>query len=263
VNATLQLLSPQPGPAGTWPTSNARGLAHVPALGEGEVHLWRLLLDPPSWPLDVLRGYLAPDELARARQFVFERDRDQFIAARGALRAMLGHYAGCGPGEVRFGYGAHGKPFLAGSPAAGELTFNLSHTRGLGLCAVARGRQLGVDVERIRPEVDILGIARSTFSPTEWARLEELSGELRLAAFYACWTRKEAYIKARGDGLSYPLDAFDVSCSPGEPAAIMRSADGPAEQHRWSLFAIDAGEGYAAALAVERPVSLVCLAGTA
>jgi 4'-phosphopantetheinyl transferase len=105
--------------------------------------------------------------------------------------------------------------------------------------------------------VDILGIARTTFSLAEQARLEALSPVSRLAAFYACWTRKEAYIKARGEGLTYPLDAFDVSLAPGEPAALLRSAEGPDEQHRWEIHAIDAGAGFAAALVVER--TMACL----
>jgi 4'-phosphopantetheinyl transferase len=230
-------------------------------LSEGEVHLWILPLDPPAQPLDTLYGYLAPDELTRAQRFVFQRDREHFAAARGYLRAILAQYAGCSPSEIRLGYGAHGKPYLAVSPAADGLTFNLSHTSGLGLCAVTRGRHLGVDVERIRPEVDILSIARCTFSPAEQARLDALPPALRLTAFYACWTRKEAYIKARGDGLSYPLDAFDVSLVPGEPTSLLRSAEGPAEQRRWELYDIDAGAGYAAALAVERPVQGLCLLG--
>lgn len=243
--------------------SLARRLADAPALGEAEVHLWRLPIDRPAWPLDVLCSYLAPDELARARQFAFDRDREQFVVSRGYLRAILAQYVGCDPRQIQFGAGVHGKPYLAGSHADCRLTFNLSHTRGLGLCAVARGREVGVDVEQIRPEVDILGISRTTFSAFERECLEALPPEERLPAFYACWTRKEAYIKARGDGLSYPLDAFDVSLAPGEPAMMLRSAEGQAERQRWMFTSIDAGPDYAAALVVERPITALSLLGWA
>jgi len=226
-----------------------------PPLGDGEVHLWRLPLDPPQWLLASLHDHLAPNERSAAERYVFQRDRNHFIAARGYLRAILASYAGCDPKDVRFDYGPHGKPRLTRSSAAAGLTFNLSHTRGLALCAVARGRELGVDIEQIRPAVDILGIARSTFSSGEQTSLAKLPTAQRLTAFYDCWTRKEAYIKARGDGLSYPLDAFDVSLAPNEPAALLRSAEGSTEQRRWAFFAIDAGLGYAAALVVERPVT--------
>ncbi|HEX2282619.1 MAG TPA: 4'-phosphopantetheinyl transferase superfamily protein, partial [Thermomicrobiales bacterium] len=188
------------------------------------------------------------------RRFVFERDRAHFAAARGYLRAILASYAGCNPSEVRFAYGDHGKPYLDDSVCAQDLTFNLSHSRGLALYGVARGRQIGVDVEYIRSEVDILGIARTTFSPDERARLEALPHHRRLRAFYDCWTRKEAYIKARGLGLSYPLDAFDVNIEGNESALLLRSVEGQDEVDRWALHVVDAGAGYSAALAVERPV---------
>lgn len=241
--------------------SIARRLADAPALAEGEVHLWRLPIDRPAWPLDVLRSYLAPDEVARARQFAFDRDREHFVVSRGYLRAILAQYAGCDPRRILLDVGVHGKPYLAEPYADSRLTFNLSHTRGLGLCAVARDRQLGVDVEQVRPEVDILGISRSTFSASEHDCLEALSPALRLPAFFACWTRKEAYIKARGDGLSYPLDAFDVSLAPGEPAMMLRSAEGQAERQRWYFTSIDAGPGYAAALVAEQPIKRLSLLG--
>lgn len=237
-------------------TSPEVGLPDPPVLHDGDVHLWRLALDPPAGSLEVFRSYLAEDELSRAQHYVFAHDRERFIAARGYLRAILARYIGCFPREVQFGYGVHGKPhLLASTMGVAALEFNLSHTRGLGLCAVARDRRVGVDVEQARPEVDILGIARSTFSADEHARLEALPPEQHVAAFYACWTRKEAYIKARGEGLSYPLDAFDVSFEPDEPVALLRSVEGQAEQQRWTLRAVDVGEGYAAALVVERPVT--------
>jgi 4'-phosphopantetheinyl transferase len=188
---------------------------------------------------------------------MFERDREHFVAARSFLRLILAHYVGCGPRDLQFGYGLHGKPQLQGVAGSEPIAFNLSHTRGKAICAVALGRQVGVDIEQIRPEVDILGIARTTFSSDEYARLTALPPGQHLAAFYACWTRKEAYIKALGAGLSYPLDAFDVSFEPNTPAQLLRSADGEAERQRWVLRELEAGDGYAAAVVVEQPLTSV------
>lgn len=230
----------------------------TPSIADGEVHVWQLHLEDLRWSNMRFSTVLAPDEVERAVRYVFERDREQFIVARGLLRMILARYSECEAQEIEFGYGEHGKPFVA-RPTGTGLTFNLSHTHGRGLCAVARNRAVGIDIERIRPEVDILGVAGSTFSPGECAQLEALPAGDRLASFFRCWTRKEAYIKARGDGLSYPLDRFDVSLGPDEPAALVRSAEGEAELHCWSLLAIDTGPSYMAALAVEQPVESVYL----
>lgn len=244
----------------TTPWGNtSQELPDAPHLLDGDVHLWHLPLDAPIYSPATLRSFLASDELDRARQLVFQRDRDHFVAARGCLRVILARYAGLRPHEVQFGYGLHGKPYLLGDESEGGLSFNLSHTRGMALCAVTRNRQVGVDVEQVRPEVDILGIARSTFSPREHAQLAALPPEQRVDAFYACWTRKEAYIKARGEGLSYPLDAFDVSFEPDAPARLLHSTEGQSERGRWIMHEIEAGPGYAAAVVVERPITRIRL----
>jgi 4'-phosphopantetheinyl transferase len=229
----------------------------TPALTEDAVHLWQFSLDPASWPLALLHSYLAPDEVMRAERFVFRPDRERYTAARGYLRLILAHYAQCSPRQIRFGYGPHGKPYLNRPLSARDLTFNLSHTRGRALCAVARWREIGVDIEQIRPGVDIDGIALTTFSPNERSQLAALPIGTRLEAFFACWTRKEAYIKARGEGLGYPLHSFDVNLGRGEPPALLRSREGADELRRWELRAIDAGEGYAATLVVARPATFV------
>lgn len=221
--------------------------------GPGEAYLWRIPLRVPAESVDSLGRSLSPDEIERAERFVFEQDRQGFIVARGKLRAILAAYLDCLPHEVRFGYGPHGKPFLLQPDTPLDLQFNLSHSGDLALCAVTLDRPVGVDLEWIRPNVDVLGIARSTFSTSERDRLEGLLSEQRLHGFYACWTRKEAYIKARGEGLSFPLDAFDVSLEPGVPAKLLRSREGAYELRRWALHSINAGPGYSAALAVERP----------
>ena len=230
-----------------------------PALGRGEVHVWRtaLDLDPPR--VAALADSLSPDERDRAARFHFERDRVRFTVARGVLRALLGRYLDLPAPALAFDYGAHGKPALAaamgaramaGSPGA-EVRFNLSHSAGVALCAVTRGRDVGVDVEGLRADFATDEIAERFFSPAERVALRALPAAARCAAFFACWTRKEAYIKARGLGLAIPLDAFDVSLAPHEPAALLATRDEPGETVRWSLQALTPGVGFAGALVAE------------
>jgi medium-chain acyl-[acyl-carrier-protein] hydrolase len=229
---------------GEWPE-----WADLPPLADGEVHVWRAALEQPADRLEVLRRTLAPDERQRAERFHFERDRRHFVAARGLLRTILGRYLDRDPGGLQFGYNPQGKPMLAGEGSG--LRFNLAHSHGLALFAVSRGRELGVDLERIRPEFAGEPVARRFFSPREVAALGVLTGERRHEAFFVCWTRKEAYLKATGKGLTLPLDCFDVSLLPGEPAALLATRHDPAEAGRWSLRALAPGRGYAGALAVE------------
>jgi 4'-phosphopantetheinyl transferase len=224
-------------------------VAAVPALADGEVHVWRTPLEQPADRLEDLRRTLAPDERQRAERFHFDKDRRHFVAGRGLLRTLLGRYLGRDPGSLQFAYNPQGKPMLAGE--GGGLRFNLAHSHGLALFAVSRGRELGVDLERIRPEFAGEPVAQRFFSPREVAALRALSGERRHEAFFVCWTRKEAYLKATGKGLSLPLDCFDVSLLPGEPAALLATRHDPTEVGRWSLRALAPAQGYAGALAVE------------
>jgi 4'-phosphopantetheinyl transferase len=216
-----------------------------PPLDEGEVHVWALELDAPPPPGHA--GWLAPDERRRADRFHFERDRRRFVAARTLLRELAGGYLGIAPHELRFAYGPTGKPALA----ACGLGFNLSHSDELALFAFARGRELGIDVERERELPDAGEIASRYFSPAErgaWARLPH---EERPRAFFRCWVRKEAFIKATGDGLSRPLDSFDVTLAPGEPARLLRLAEEPDAAERYWLEELAPAAGFAAALAVK------------
>jgi 4'-phosphopantetheinyl transferase len=217
-------------------------------LPPGDVHVWRASLDRPEATTDRLFLTLAPDEMRRARRFHFLEDRHHYIAGRGILRALLGAYLGRPPSELSFGYNAFGKPVLAGEPS---LRFNLSHSRGLALYAVAWGREVGVDVEHVRPDFAGEAIARRFFSAPEVAALKAVPIELRVVAFFDCWTRKEAYIKARGKGLAIPLDRFDVALTPGTPAAVLDDRDAPEEKGRWTLQGLAPGPGFAGALAVE------------
>jgi len=193
---------------------------------------------------------MTDDERERAARYRFERDRARYIVARGTLRAILGRYLGVAPADVRFMYGPHGKPALALEHDT-DLSFNLSHAGGAALYAVTRGRRVGVDLEQVLPDNTDLGVAARFFSPREVDMLRALPPQVRHEAFFRCWTRKEAYVKARGDGLSLDLTSFDVSLAPGEPPALLATRPDPREAARWSLHDVDAGPGYAAALAVE------------
>lgn len=217
----------------------------------GEVHVWAAPLDPPA---DEARGYaalVAPDERERMERFRFERDRRRFGVARGVLRLLIGRYLETDPRRVVFRYESHGKPALSGELAERGLRFNVSHSGEMALYAFARERELGVDVEEVRPMEDGLDIAERFFSQAEVAAFRALPAEVRDEAFFNCWTRKEAYIKAVGEGLSFPLHVFDVSLAPGEPARLIASRD-PRQAERWSLRELpDPAPGYRAAVVAE------------
>jgi 4'-phosphopantetheinyl transferase len=221
------------------------------SFSSAEIHVWRVSLAPTGARLRSLRPLLDADERRRADSFCFETDRDHFVIARGVLRVLLGRYLNREPSALRFSYGSHGKPALADKPGREALRFNVSHSHGLALVAVTLGREIGVDLEWIRADLDLEGIAKRFFSPGEVAMLRALAPNVQTEAFFACWTRKEAYIKARGEGLSLPLDQFDVSLVPGEPAVRLTIRGAPSEASRWSLRELAPEAGYAAAVAAE------------
>ncbi len=225
-------------PATVW----NQAAAH-PTLGAGDVHVWRASIERPG-ELPALAGLLAADERARAARFRFGRDRDRFSAAHGLLRLLLGRYLGREPAAIEFGVGRWGKPVLTAGGDDG-LRFNLAHAGEIALVAVARGREVGVDVERLRRDVDVGAIAAG-FAPGERAALAATPAERRLAAFFALWTHKEAYAKGIGRGLSLPLDRYEV-VFPADPASPAAVAGVPG----WSLRPLDAGPDYAAAVAAE------------
>lgn len=191
------------------------------------------------------------DEAARSRRFHSSLHRERFVVAHGALRAILGSYLGVLPKAVSLETGRYGKPALTSRfrDAGEDLQFNLSHSGSLALVAVTYGRKAGVDLERIRADVDYEALAARFFAPAEQARLRELAGDARARSFFACWTRKEAYIKALGEGLAFPLDRFAVTVSADEEPRLLDAA--PGEPERWSLRDLAPGPGYAGALAVE------------
>jgi 4'-phosphopantetheinyl transferase len=182
-------------------------------------------------------------------RFHFEEDRRRHLIGRGVLRMLLGRYLDLAPQDVRFETAAAGKPYLASSQK--QLQFNVSHSGEYVLMAIADGRAVGIDVEQIHDDFDIRQVAAHFFSPNEQRDLEMLTGRARIEAFFACWTRKEAYVKARGAGLSFPLDQFDVSLRPGEPARLIATRPDPAEAMRWQISGLDVADGYKAALVLE------------
>jgi 4'-phosphopantetheinyl transferase len=220
-------------------------------LSNAEVHVWRVALDPAKSCVECLQRTLSADELARAARFHFPRDRRRFIVARGVLRDILGWYRGVQPSALGFRYSAYGKPELADDADEDGLRFNVSHSHEMALFAVTRGREVGVDIEYLGREIAGEEIAERFFSAHERASLRALPAAMKHQAFFNCWTRKEAYIKAHGEGLSLPLDQFDVSLVPGEPAALLATHSDPQEVLRWSLRALTPGLDYVAALAVE------------
>lgn len=220
-------------------------------LKEQDVHVWRARLDVPAMNIPSLQWVLSSEEVARAQGFYFERDRQRWIVARSLLRRLLGHYTQTDPRLISFELNRYGKPALASPARYAALQFNVSHSADLVLYAFTWQRHLGVDVEYMRPDIEYDQIARYSFSPFEQKALAGLSLEEKHEAFYRCWTRKEAYIKARGMGLSLSLDLFDVSLLPGEPAALLCSREDPQETQRWSMRQLEPGPGYAGALMVE------------
>jgi 4'-phosphopantetheinyl transferase len=220
-------------------------------LSNAEVHVWRTTLDPATSCVERLQRTLSADEWSRAARFHFPRDRRRFIVARGVLRDILSRLLGVQPAALGFRYSAYGKPALADDVDEEGLRFNVSHSHEMALFAVTRGREVGVDIEYLGRETACEEIAERFFSARERASLRRLPAAMKHQAFFNCWTRKEAYIKAHGEGLSLPLDQFDVSLAPGEPVALLATHSDPREVLRWSLQALTPGPDYVAALAVE------------
>lgn len=222
------------------------------ALPVGQVHVWRAAVAQHSSALSELDSILSPAEQERANRFCFVADRERFVVAHGLLRMLLGRYLREAPQTLRFLDNPHGKPALEPSGDQAGLRFNLSHSQGLVLYAVARGREVGVDVEQVRLVADFERIAEQFFSPAERKELRTLRTECKLDGFFGLWTLKEAYVKARGQGLSVPLHEFSVSLQPDASGNffLMHGSDGR-KCARWSLLRLTPGPGYAGALAVE------------
>lgn len=220
-------------------------------LGRDEIHVWLASLDQPQAVVRRLAQSLSGDERLRAERFRFEQDRRRFSVGRGLLRVILARYLGVAPSRMEFRFGPYGKPALAGLSSGDGFRFNVSHSHGLALYAFGRHGEVGVDLEYVRPVPDADEIAERCFAPGERAALRALPPRERHRAFFRCWTRKEAYIKAVGDGLTRRLDGFEVSLAPGEPARLVSVAGAPEEASRWWLEEIAPAPQYVAALACE------------
>ena len=220
------------------------------AIADDEIHVWKVDLSAPVPDVRLL----SRDEHERAARFHFERDRQHFKASRSALRIVLGRYLNLPAGSLEFAQTEYGKPFLTNPEAAGVL-FNLSHSGEVAVIAVAREREVGVDVEFMRADFATSEVAEHFFSVAEIYTLSGLDPNLRTQAFFNCWTRKEAYVKARGEGLSMPLDVFDVSLAPGVSAAMLDNRVDKSEPSRWIFQDLQISPDYAVALVVEAVAS--------
>jgi 4'-phosphopantetheinyl transferase len=211
-------------------------------------------LDPPIETI-LFPSVLSPDELGRARRFHFEEDRMRFVRCRSALRIVLSRYLAIPASEIVFEYQTYGKPGLVAQQNPQHLSFNVSHSAGMALIAISAGQRLGVDIEQVRADFDLMTIAERFFSPREQAGLLALPDQVRVPAFFACWTRKESFIKAIGDGLSFPLAQFSVNTEPDVGPMIEEiHADIGARKH-WSLTSLNVGDDYCATLTVEGALS--------
>jgi len=228
----------------------------APACWNDEVHVWQV----PLWhrvPTPPVPNLLSADELTRARRFYFERDHVRFVKCRTALRSILSRYVRLPAAEIRFEYQTNGKPAITAVQNPGRLQFSVSHSAQLALIAVSADYRLGIDIEKIRTSADIAALSGQFFSARENASLRSLPQSLQLQGFFACWTRKESFLKATGDGLFFPLSDFTVSTHP-EAAPVIEEIRGDtlAGKH-WFLADLPVGDGYRATLASEANVPIM------
>jgi 4'-phosphopantetheinyl transferase len=217
------------------------------ALSAGEIHVWHARLDSPDVQLQSLEKLLNEEELERANRFRFPHGRAHFVAARGILRCLAGAYQALSPAAVMLKYSPSGKPALQEDD---DLQFNLSHSHGLAVYAFARGRRIGIDVELVRNLQEPEAIVERFFSQQESAAFSALSAEAQLRGFFNAWARKEAFVKALGEGLGHSLASFSVSLTPGEPARFTHL---PADQLSadWRLYDLAVDAAYTCALVAE------------
>jgi 4'-phosphopantetheinyl transferase len=231
---------------------NWRPQRHPDQLHTSEVHLWSVSLDTPSEKSGYFRSTLSADEKERADRFLKIEDCELYTITRGALRSFLGAYLAIEPREVEFAYGALGKPSLLHMDGAhAALNFSVSHSGGQALLGFARGRRIGVDLERVSADADVLELAERYFSSNEFETLRSLTAELQHEAFYCGWTRKEAYLKARGEGIFFGLERVEVSLIPGERAVIKKVSDDPNVSENWILEHLLPAPNYIGAVAAE------------
>ena len=228
----------------------ARGPLPAQDLGDtAKISLYTLALDHRPAETNALCAVLSPEEREQAGRLRFPQDRARWVAARAALRGVLGRHLECPPGRVEFAYGAHGKPRLASGYDHARLRFNLSHSAGVALLAVTGGVDVGVDIERIRTDFDPLPLSCALFAPDERDCLHSASPDARPALFFTFWTGKEALVKALGAGLSYPMAGFSVASL---------AQDSTVRAEGLTVCRLETLPGYAAALAAPGQNPYIC-----
>ena len=222
-------------------------------LSEDEAHIWRVDLDLNESSQGSFLKLLSSDEKNRAQKFRFNKDSQNFIVARGILRSLIGRYLDTNPAEISFHYSEFGKPGIANN----SLKFNISHSQNLALFAFTKKFNVGVDVEFVNPNFEVKDIATKFFSANEIMNLLALPEQEQTLGFFNCWTRKEAFIKAVGEGLSFPLDKFEVSLEPNKPAKLLATDWDQKAVSRWSLYSISPGANFVGSLAIEGMIEKV------
>jgi 4'-phosphopantetheinyl transferase len=241
--------------AATWPFV-------PPTLGPNEVHLLTIRLGADAEALQELAASLSPDELARANRFRYERDRNRFIAAHARLRQLLAVYTKIPPLQLSFTLGPNDKPALTDAGSAPGLQFNLSHSGDRALVGIVVGPDIGVDIEEQREMPDFESVARRHFAPAEFERWIAIPAAHRADAFFCCWTRKEAYVKAVGAGLSMDLSGFEVSIDPALPARLISIGGSIQAASSWTLWGCEFAPMFRAAVAVNAAgLALRCFEG--
>ncbi len=237
-----------------WPIAEEQ-----PQLVPDVVHVWYLPLELAAKQVEELHACLSPDERERAARYHFDRHRRRFVACRGQVRRILAGYLNDRADALRFRCGARGKPALDAAGRDSAIEFNVSNSEEVALLAVALDRELGVDVEHVREPRDFEGLAAQFFARTEVEQLRSLPEVQRREAFFNCWTRKEAVLKAVGTGLAFPLDKVVVTLTPGEPARLVMYDDDPAAASQWWLVSLAPKPGYVGALAARGdPLEVHC-----
>jgi 4'-phosphopantetheinyl transferase len=222
-------------------------------LGKNDVYVRIASLDRGPSELRFLESILAEDEINRAKRFYFQKDRERFIAGRGLLRVILSSYVGMPPDDISFTYGSNGKPGLQRQDGQPAIEFNLAHSGGTAIFAITQDRAVGIDIESVKYEFPVESVAERFFSKVEVAALRSLPEQVKKIAFFKCWTRKEAFIKAIGHGLSFTLLDFDVSLMPGQPARLLHVRGVSEEASHWCMEDIDSVTGSAAAIVFSGP----------
>lgn len=220
-------------------------------LPKNDIHVWYASLNQPLASFERLALLLSVDEQARAKRFYFEKDRTRYASGRGILRSILGHYLNVEPQHIQLCYGEYGKPSLEKRYAETALNFNISHSNDLALYAIARGKSVGIDLEHIREIADMDQVVKKFFAEKEQATFYNLHPNERREAFFKVWTRKEAYLKAIGVGLSEPLHYVEVSVSPQDQPGLLSVVGTSQDASHWSLQDMASPPGYVATLAVE------------